>query len=78
MVLDIACKTALDEGARIDRDTALLASGNLFDSFGLLELVLRLEDAFELSIPDEDLDGDTFHSPRTIVTYLCKRIERMQ
>jgi len=40
----------------------------------LMELVLQLEKRFGLSIPDEDLDRDTFSSPRTIAAYLHRRL----
>jgi acyl carrier protein len=58
-------------------DDPLFSSQAGFDSFSLMELVLRLEDAFELSIPDEDLDPDIFHSVRTITAYLSVRLEQV-
>jgi acyl carrier protein len=57
-------------------DTPLFSSQFSFDSFSLLELVLRLEDTFGLSIPDEDLDPNTFHSVKTIASYLQVRLEQ--
>jgi acyl carrier protein len=57
-------------------DDPLFSSRAGFDSFSLLELVLRLEDTFGLSIPDEDLDPDIFHSVRTIATYVQSRLEQ--
>ena len=42
-----------------------------------MELVLLLEDTFELSIPDEDLDPDIFHSVRTITAYVSVRLEQL-
>jgi acyl carrier protein len=53
---------------------ALLSSLERFDSFRLMELVLQLEKRFGLSIPDEDLDRDTFSSPRAIAAYLHRRL----
>jgi acyl carrier protein len=47
-----------------------------FDSVALLEFILRLEDTFNLSLPDEDLDPNIFHSPETIVAYLRTRLEQ--
>jgi acyl carrier protein len=55
-------------------DDPLFSSQAGFDSFSLMELVLLIEDTFELSIPDEDLDPDIFHSVKTIVTYLHDRL----
>ena len=57
-------------------DDPLFSSKTGFDSFSLMELVLLLEDAFNLSIPDDDLDPDVFHSVRTITSYLSVRIEQ--
>lgn len=53
----------------------LLASQEGFDSVSLMEFVLRLEDTFNLHIPDEDLDPDIFYSIETIVAYLQSRLE---
>jgi acyl carrier protein len=60
----------------VKQDEPLLSSKVGFDSFSLMELVLRLEDTFDLSIPDEDLDPDIFHSVKTIVTYLHDRLRQ--
>ncbi len=54
-------------------DDPLFSSQAGFDSFSLMELVLRLEDTFAISIPDEDLDPDVFHSVKTIASYLQVR-----
>jgi acyl carrier protein len=45
-----------------------------FDSFSLLEFILRLEDEFGIAIPDEDLDPDIFRSINTVVAYVLRRI----
>ena len=74
-VLDLVARTVDEKPTRIKPDTALFLSVERFDSFALLELVLRLESAFELSIPDEDLDRDMFSSPQAIVTYLHGRLQ---
>jgi FkbH-like protein len=71
-----AAKAAAGEGRSLPGlDEPLLSSEAGFDSFALLEFVLRLEDAFSISIPDEDLDPEIFHSMRTIAAYLRKRLE---
>jgi acyl carrier protein len=54
----------------------LFSSQSGFDSFSLLELVLRLEDTFGLNIPDEDLDPDIFHSVRSITSYVAVRLDQ--
>lgn len=49
-----------------------------FDSFSLLEFILRLEDEFGIAIPDEDLDPDIFRSINTVVVYVLRRIEETE
>jgi acyl carrier protein len=60
---------------RIGLDDPLLSDEAGFDSFSLTEFVLRLEDAFGIGIPDEDLDPDIFNSVRTVASYLRARLE---
>ena len=74
-VMDLIARTVGDKRLKIESDTILLSSLKTFDSFSLLELVMRLESTFGLSIPDEDLDRDTFKSPQAIVTYLGGRLQ---
>lgn len=76
MVINLAAVTFDKKRAKIRPNTHLLSSQAGFDSVGLLEFVLRLEDTFGLSIPDEDLDPDIFFSPETIVAYLYTRLEQ--
>ncbi len=45
-----------------------------FDSFSLLEFILRLEDEFGIVIPDEDLEPDIFRSINTVVEYVLRQI----
>lgn len=45
-----------------------------FDSIALTEFILRLEDEFEMSIPDEDLDPEIFRCINTIVDYVLRRV----
>jgi len=58
----------------IGPDDPLYSSQAGFDSFSLVELVLRLEDTFGISIPDEDLDPDVFHSVKTVADYVSDRL----
>ena len=75
-VINLATVTFDKKRAKIRPNTHLLSSQAGFDSVGLLEFVLRLEDTFGLSIPDEDLDPDIFYSPETIAAYLHTRLEQ--
>ena len=75
-VLELVTLTLHKKQNEIQLTTPLFASDDGFDSFGLMELILRLEEAFELSIPDEHLDPDTFFSVETIKGYLRRRLAR--
>ena len=56
-----------------------LFSGQVgFDSFSLMEFVLHLEDAFGISIPDEELDPDIFYSVRTVANYVCTHLQQRE
>jgi acyl carrier protein len=69
--------TTLDQGRiRIKPSSRLLSGQKLFDSFRLMEFIVRLEDTFNIRIPDDDLDPDIFDSPRTIVRYLRSRLQK--
>jgi acyl carrier protein len=59
-------------------DESLYGAEAGFDSFSLLEFILRLEDEFEIAIPDEDLDPDIFRSINTVVAYVLRRIEEKE
>ena len=73
-VIDLIAVTLGEKRTKIKPDTPLLSAQKGFDSVALLEFILRLEDTFKLSLPDEDLDPDIFHSPETIVAYLRTRL----
>lgn len=65
---------ALDkEPDSISPGAPLFSSQEGFNSFALMEFLLRLEDTLGFSIPDEDLDPDIFYSIQTIVVYLRTR-----
>ncbi len=55
-------------------DEPLFSTQDGFDSFGLMEFVLQLEETFDISIPDDDLDPDTFYSVKAIVGYLVEQL----
>ena len=73
----LVASTLGKEPGSVKPDDPLFSSQAGFDSFSLMELVLLLEDTFELSIPDQDLDPDVFHSVRTITSYLRVRLEQV-
>ena len=73
-VINLIAVTLGEKRSQIKPDTPLFSAQARFDSIALLEFILRLEDSFKLSLPDEDLDPDIFHSPETIVLYLRARL----
>ncbi len=58
----------------IGADSFLLTGAKAFSSFSLLELILRLEDVFQIEIPDEQLDRDRFNTLASIADYVEQRI----
>jgi acyl carrier protein len=73
-ILELITLSLPKKRKKIKLNTPLFTSDDGFDSFGLMEFVLRLEEAFGLTIPDEDLDPDIFFSVETIINYLCRRL----
>lgn len=70
-------KASLDkESASFRPEDPLFSGEAVFDSFSLMEFVLRLEEAFGIDIPDEDLDPDIFHSVKTIVAYVQRHLDK--
>jgi len=75
-IIRLVMSTLGKKPGSINPNEALLSSPAYFDSYALMELVLRLEDTFCINIPDEDLDPDIFHSVNTIASYLRIRLEQ--
>jgi len=49
-----------------------------FDSYALLELVLRLEEAFGIRIGDDELDPDHFESVKTMSAFINFKLNQEQ
>ena len=75
VVIDLVTTTLGKKSDSVKPEDPLFSTQTGFDSFSLMEFVLRLEDAFSISIPDEHLDPDIFASVNTIVTYVQTRLE---
>jgi len=75
-VIDLVVTTLAQNRVEIKPSTPLLSGRKLFDSYRLMEFILRLEDSFGIRIPNKDLDPDIFYTPRTIVRYLLNRMEK--
>jgi len=77
-VIELA-SISLDRGSGAPGvDEPLYGTEAGFDSFSLLEFILRLEDEFGIAVPDEDLDPDIFRSINTVVAYVLRRIEEKE
>lgn len=66
--------STLNKKNGIGPDAPLFSTQEGFDSFGLMEFVLQLEETFDISIPDDDLDPDIFYSVNAIVAYLLDKL----
>ena len=58
----------------ITAESFALTNAKTFSSFSLLELILRLENAFQIQIPDEQLDRDRFNTLSSIADYIEQRL----
>jgi D-alanine--poly(phosphoribitol) ligase subunit 2 len=56
-------------------ETDLFTAGGL-DSLGLVELLLGLEEEFEIEISADDLELDRFRSVSAIAAFVCSKLER--
>jgi acyl carrier protein len=57
-------------GAEINPDAPLASLG--VDSLAMFELIVHVEDDFDLEIPAEKINPDTFATPSTIWSMLCQ------
>ncbi len=56
-----------------DDPTASLFEKGVIDSFGVIELVARLEEAFGIAVPDQDMVPRTFETLERIAAYVERR-----
>ena len=57
------------EGDSITPDESLFERGSM-DSFGIMSLVMELQNRFEIRVPEEDLLPDNFDSIASIARYV--------
>lgn len=74
-VIKLVASTLNKKTKEIQPDESLFSTKSGFDSFSLMEFVLQLEETFDISIPDDDLDPDIFYSIESIIDYLNTRLE---
>lgn len=75
IVLDVVRQTVASLAkAPVPADPgASLFELGVIDSFGTIELVARLEEAFGIAVPDEDMVPRTFETLERIAAYVEKR-----
>ncbi len=72
-VIEITAMQFTRDASEITRDTAFVADLNA-DSLDMVELALELEDAFETSIPDVDVDRiATVGQAVDLITEQCRK-----
>lgn len=54
-------------------DKASLFEEGPIDSFGVLDLIVFLEDAFEIAISDDDMDADNIDSIGAICAFVTRK-----
>ena len=59
-------------GEEITSETSLFRTG-IVDSFGLFQLVLHLEEQFQVTIADEEVVPENFETITTIITFLERK-----
>jgi acyl carrier protein len=59
--------------APVGRETRLLEIG-LLDSISLVKLVHFLEERFEISLPDAEIQAELFESPAHLAAYVSQRM----
>ena len=75
IVLDVVRQTvaSLAKVPVPDDPSVSLFEQGVIDSFGMIELVARLEEAFGIAVPDQDMVPRTFETLERITAYVEKR-----
>jgi acyl carrier protein len=60
-------------GIRFTRDTPLLGAVPELDSMAVVSLITAVEDAFGITIDDDDIDGASFASVGTLVDFVAAK-----
>ena len=60
--------------AAYTRDTALLGAVPQLDSMAVVSLITTLEERFNIVIPDDEIDGDTFASVGSLADYVAAKV----
>jgi acyl carrier protein len=72
-VLELAAISLGKNKKELDITEPLYSTQSGFDSFALMEFILRLEEEFKITIPDQDLDPGIFASVQTVSEYILEQ-----
>lgn len=61
-------------GADFQRDTALLGSVPELDSMAVVSLITMLEERFNISVDDDEIDGDAFSTIGALVDFVQHKV----
>lgn len=56
------------------RETALLGAVPQLDSMAVVSLITTLEERFNIVIPDDEINGDTFASVGSLADYVAAKV----
>jgi diaminopimelate decarboxylase len=76
-VLTDLLRRSLPPGAANDEilpDTNLREAG--LSSIGTIDLLMRLEDHYNVRFPDSALNGTTFATPRSLWAVVCRELDK--
>lgn len=62
------------KASTVQAESFKVSATGVFSSYALLELIIRLEEAFKVEIPDDHLEPDRFDTVGSIADYVEGRI----
>ena len=72
-VMDVLERVAGTDQVRKNPDLALFDQ-DILDSFGMVELMVELSEAFGIEISPAEIEREQWSSPRKIIDYMAKRV----
>ena len=76
--------TTLDEalslqgrGTRFDRETPLLGSLPEFDSMAVITVITSLEERFDITVEDDELNAEVFETVGSLVGFVESKLSTM-
>lgn len=69
-VIELLAEICQDEVVKEDPNIDLFESG-LLDSFGTVELLVQVEERFEITVPITEFDRETWNTPNHIAQQLA-------